>query len=149
LGVLDNSVAPTDVTASRNRPHGWTSRAFRGRSDARDGSDPDCRRCDRDDHALRYYCVKLAYYEFQRDWNRGLFRFWQTVAIVTKATVPVLAAAGVAQRWVDAIPAAVATVSLAVIAVFGWQKDYVQFTRVVEQLLAERVLFNENAAHTR
>jgi Protein of unknown function (DUF4231) len=140
----DNRIAPTDLTAPWNRPRWWTWRAFRGRSDPSDGSDGDCRRCEESDHALRYYCIKLAHYEFQRDWNRGLFRFWQIVAIVATAAVPVLAAAGVAQRWVDALFAAVAAVSLASIGLFGWRNDYVHFTRVVEQLLAERVRFNEN-----
>jgi hypothetical protein len=143
--VADRGVRPQDAAGSWKRPRGWAWRAFRSRSDPGDASDFDCRHRDVDDPALRYYCAKLAHYEFQRDWNRGLFRFWQTVAIVATATVPVLAAAGVAERWVDAVPAAIAGIALAVIALFGWQNDYVHFTRVVEGLLAERLLFKKNA----
>jgi hypothetical protein len=143
--AANHNGGPKDLPGSWKRPRGWALRAFRGRSDPGDASDFDCRHCDADDHALRYYCAKLAYYEFQRDWNRGLFRFWQTVAIVAAATVPVLAAAGVAERWVDAVLAAIAAVALALIGLFGWGNDYVHFTRVVEGLFAERLLFNEHA----
>jgi hypothetical protein len=95
-----------------------------------------CADCFRND-ALRWYCVNLAYYKFQRDWNRGLYRGWQTIVILSTASVPIIVALGVGPRWIDAIPVAITAVGLAFITLFGWRADYVRFTRTVAELRLE------------
>jgi hypothetical protein len=92
--------------------------------------------------ALRWYCVTLAYYKFQRDWNRGLYRLWQTVVILSAVSVPILVAIPVTPRWVEAIPAAVTAVGLAFITLFGWRDDYLRFTRTVAELRLEAEKWN-------
>jgi Protein of unknown function (DUF4231) len=87
--------------------------------------------------ALRWYCVNLAYYKFQRDWNRGLYRGWQVIVILSTASIPVLVATPVAARWVVAIPAAITAIGLAFITLFGWREDYLRFTRTVAEMRTE------------
>jgi SMODS and SLOG-associating 2TM effector domain 1 len=116
-------------------PRGWSWRCFRDRPLPEDARDPLCTECSNE--ALRWYCVNLAYYRFQRDWNRGLYRFWQVIVILSAASIPVLIAMPVAVRWVEAIPAAITAAGLAFITLFGWREDYQRFTRTVAELRIE------------
>jgi hypothetical protein len=118
---------------------GWW-RGFRGRPLPEDASDRFCAHCPPNDHnfrhALHWYCIKLAYYEFQRNWNRGWFRAWEIIVIFATGSVPVLAAFSVSRSY-SALAGAIATVGLALIGLFGWREDYQRFTRTVELLRAE------------
>jgi hypothetical protein len=82
---------------------------------------------------LRESCVL----RFQRDWNRGLYRFWQVIVILSAASIPVLIAMPVTPRWVEAIPAAITAGGPAFITLFGWREDYLRFTRTVAELRVE------------
>jgi hypothetical protein len=134
--------------SGRDRPpRGWFWRCFRDRPRPEDARDAICTGGCSMKPALRWYCVTLAYYKFQRDWNRGLYRFWQVIAILFAASIPVVAGIPSAPRWAAALATAITATSLAFITLFGWRKDYERFTRTAIELRIEAEEWDARLGH--
>ena len=93
-----------------------------------------------DEYVASRLAPEIDYYDRRAGDNKMLFRAVSLLAIAAAAAVPVLAAADF-ERWVLAAAGSVASVALAILALFKWQEDWLQFRGNAESLKKERALY--------
>jgi hypothetical protein len=88
-------------------------------------------RCDRQIHWYTKYGV----------WAGVLYRVFQTSAVLLAALTPVLILWTDLSPVLQALPAALASVSAALVGIYGWQENKARFAFTAEALKSERVKY--------
>jgi hypothetical protein len=94
----------------------------------------------------------VKYCEFLIDWyerhgraNRRMWKFFQGATVVLGATTPLMLLVDGLPKVVAAFPSALASLSAALIAIFGWRDNWGMFASTAEQLKFELLKYRNRA----
>ncbi len=93
-----------------------------------------------DEYVASRLAPEIDYYDRRAGQDKTRFQAASLLAIAAAAAVPVLAAADF-ERWAIAAVGGVASVALAILALFKWQEDWLRFRGNAESLKKERALY--------
>ncbi len=95
----------------------------------------------RDEKILRHCNDLIAYYEKSRSAQRNWYQFLQSTVIVLSALTPVLILWADLPKWLQALPAAVASMAAGMIGVFRYHENWVSSKDTAEALKSELLAF--------
>lgn len=82
-----------------------------------------------------------CWYHHVRDLHRNLFHLFQTTAIALGALTPVLIVVSNLPKAIQALPAAISTISVGLMASFHWQENWIRCSYVYERIRGDRYQF--------
>lgn len=94
------------------------------------------------DAAMKRYNHILYWYDSIKNRNRTYFYIFQSAAIVLAAMTPVLILVNGSPRWVQAFPAAAASIASALLGTFHWRENFLRFANTAEALRSEKVRYD-------
>lgn len=94
------------------------------------------------DAAMKRYEHILHWYDDIKNRNRTYFYIFQTAAIVLAAMTPVLILVNGSPKWVQAFPAAAASIASALLGTFHWRENFLRFANTAEALRSEKVRYD-------
>jgi hypothetical protein len=97
---------------------------------------------ERIDAAMKRYVHILHWYDFIKNRNRTYFYISQTAAIVLAAMTPVLILVSGTPKWIQAFPAAAASIASALLGTFHWRENFLRFANTAEALRSEKVRYD-------
>lgn len=94
------------------------------------------------DAAMKRYAHVLYWYDFIKNRNRIYFYIFQSSAIVLAAMTPVLILVSGTPKWIQAFPAAAASIASAFLGTFHWRENFLRFANTAEALRSEKVRYD-------
>ncbi len=91
--------------------------------------------------ALERCDAQVRWYTRNGIWAGVLYRVFQTAAVLLAALTPVLILWTDLSPVLQALPAALASVSAALVGIYGWQDNKARFAFTAEALKSERVRY--------
>jgi len=91
---------------------------------------------------MKRYEHILHWYDFIKNRNRRYFYTFQTGAIVLAAMTPVLILVNGSPKWLQALPAAAASIASALLGTFHWRENFLRFANTAEALRSEKVRYD-------
>ena len=91
---------------------------------------------------MKRYEHVLHWYDFIKNRNRTYFYVFQSAAIVLAAMTPVLILVSGTPKWIQAFPAAAASIASALLGTFHWRENFLRFANTAEALRSEKVRYD-------